>query len=183
MQKNYFDEIRLLIELFERDKEPKVVQFHSKLIKAHNRLFNSRVTARFITDKNLKEYFRFHNYGVYFGVGDDDFIENVYIYSHDKSFHNDLIEAYQELYTDIIQNYDIGFWNKIRYNSINFFIMFKTFAKDNPLSTFLLTANIIVTIILFVVVTIQWGLFGFLMTLLIMLLVFYVLMMQFDRYL
>jgi hypothetical protein len=91
-----------IVEMYERDTNPQAIKFCQQLLCSYTRLTSNKSIKINASNGNLDRIFGFGFMGNYVHIGNDDFLESVYTYSHDKSFQEDLIDSFNRLYQETI---------------------------------------------------------------------------------
>lgn len=91
-----------IVEMYERDTNTQAIKFYQQLLCSYTRLTSNKSIQVNASNGNLDRVFGFGFMGNYVHIGNDDFLESVYTYSHDKRFQEDLLDAFNRLYQETI---------------------------------------------------------------------------------
>jgi hypothetical protein len=180
---NHSTTLLAILELFQRDQEPSVQKYYQRLRKAYNRVFNNKIVIHELIEYDILYLFVFHTRHLEsrLRIGSDDFMDNVYILSHDSQFQEDLIGAFEDLYYRVVERARIPFFRKqgmlnvVRWNVLTRLLL------ENRFEAFVIFLSLISTFMVLLVNTMTYGILGFCVTLAMVILVFYFAFVFFGR--
>jgi hypothetical protein len=164
---NHKTTLLAILELFHRDQEPSVQKYYLRLRKEYNRVFNNKIVIHELIEYDILYLFVFHTRHLdsRLRIGSDDFLDNVYILSHDTQFQEDLIGAFEDLFYRVVERARIPFFKKqgmlnvVRWNVISRLLL------ENRFESFVMFLAMISIFMVFLVNTMTYGLPGFCVTL------------------
>ena len=156
--------LKLALELFERDRDPKTKIFYKRLFKVHNRIFENKKLGKIVCQYRITKLFSFYFFMDYFSIKDEDFLEQVYKYSHDKQFQDELIEAYDNLFWSTIQSKSLPMYLRVYYRFLTTFEVSWKFVRMNPMNSLIIFTNVLNFLCIMYLNTVAFGIIGFLLT-------------------
>jgi hypothetical protein len=185
MANSLIDQLGLIVDLFDKDQEPFIQKYCIRLRKAYRRIFGNPTAMNYLKEYDITYIFRFHvrHMEKLLKIGDDNFLENVYLMSHDATFQEDLIASFEDLYFRVINNARIGFWKKQKLLAEVRLSVTLRLILENRFEAFILITAIISVMTVFITNSVLFGFMGFVITLLVFMLVLYFIINQFGHYL
>jgi hypothetical protein len=164
---NHSTTLLAILELFQRDQEPSVQKYYLRLRKAYNRVFINKIVINELIEYDILYLFVFHTRHLEsrLRIGSDDFMDNVYILSHDSQFQEDLIGAFEDLYYRVVERARIPFFKKqamlnvVRWNVVSRLML------ENRFEAFVICMGLLSIFTVLLANTMVYGFKGFCVTL------------------
>jgi hypothetical protein len=179
----------VIVEMFARDTHPKAKSFFVKLEKSYKRLTSNHKIQVIASNCDISGVFRFGFFGQYFGIEDYNFLDQVYTFSHDESFLEDLLESFDRLYEKVINDEitEIKFYKlpkslKLKLKLLDNIKQSKDHFVENPLVAIILLCNLVSLSTVFVVSFVEFGFIGVLTSLLVFMMIGYWAFIQVDKH-
>ncbi len=97
-------QLNQMLNIYYLDNDLGSQKFYQNLLEVHNKVFSNDFKVLRIKNELVLDYFEFNfkRLNMQFGPEDDDFIDNVFMLSHDKEFQIELLIAFETIYLHTI---------------------------------------------------------------------------------